>query len=191
MIQPVCIPLPAVISCKPQADKPAYANVPIEIEFNIPLEENLNTETGEALQIASQFNYDNIFLTVNGVSVNQYFEQPRFNFDKTILILKPDGRKFLDYIGTQSGAVVKVSFARNIIVQNDSVNLNFAKVANKSFSVQYKAEIDETAPTEQDFYVTAPRYRFSENSEPEVYESEPFSFKTIDNFINDNNNSLK
>ena len=191
MIQPVCIPLPAVISCKPQADKPAYANVPIEIEFNIPLEENLNTETGEALQIASQFNYDNIFLTVNGVSVNQYFEQPRFNFDKTILILKPDGRKFLDYIGTQSGAVVKVRFARNIIVQNDSVNLNFAKVANKSFSVQYKAEIDETAPTEQDFYVTAPRYRFSENSEPEVYESEPFSFKTIDNFINDNNNSLK
>ncbi len=150
LIRPVCVPYPAVASYSPSDDDTQFANMPITIKFNMAMESS--ETTGET----SLFNYDNISLLSNGISVSAYFENPSFNPDKTILTLTPKSESLKNFIVNQhtSFIEVKVSLSDKIIVTQGDLSIALKQDTNASFTVKYKGEIDTTPPQRLEFFAT-------------------------------------
>lgn len=146
LIQPVCIALPAVTGHKPSSsDEINYANVPIEVTFNMSVESETVSN--------SQFTYKNIYLTSNGEDVSSYFEKPAFNETKNVLTIVPKSLELKKFIKT-AYIEVEVNFAGNISVQNGDKIFFLIKNENSVFTVRYKGTLEEEPPVRQDFFVS-------------------------------------
>lgn len=146
LIQPVCIALPAVTGHKPSSsDEINYANVPIEVTFNMSVESETVSN--------SQFTYKNIYLTSNGEDVSSYFEKPAFNETKNVLTIVPKSLELKKFIKT-AYIEVEVNFAGNISVQNGDKIFFLTKNEDSVFTVRYKGTLEEEPPVRQDFFVS-------------------------------------
>ena len=181
IIRPVCIPFPAVEAYYPTKDsEPSYANMGIKITFNMPMEsESLSSEF-------SQFNYNKIFITHNSTDITSYFEEPKFNSEKTVLTLKPKD-SFLDYIeATNEVSInINVSLADSIVISKNSRNLYLHQDENTSFTVSYKPEKESQPPVVNGFgfFVSSKEYSLDEiknKTKAEVNQLEIFSQDKID-----------
>ena len=138
--------LPFVTSIEPSSA--SVANTPITIKFNIPVED-LETNPDNSL---FTFKNNNIVITCNGQNINDLFETPYFNEDKTELEILPKSDKtkgvlLNNYIKDElnAGSVeLKVTFSDAVKLK---VNENEIELQNKKFSVYYLQGIDKVAPT--------------------------------------------
>ena len=111
LIHPKCIQIPTVLSVEPAI--PSYANTPIVIKFNIPVE-----EAGTSFE-DSLFNLTNINLSCAGTKVNSLFEEPVFNEDKTELTFIPKStadegvllKSYIEYDLNAGSAQIDISFS--------------------------------------------------------------------------------
>ena len=182
IIKPVCIPFPAVNSYSPkESSEAAYANMPITINFNIPME---NASTSSAY---SQFNYKNIFLTYKSVDVSSYFDDPEFNSEKTILTIKPKNT-FLDFIKSTNEVSIKVNveFAENINVKVGTKELRLKQDDNTKFEVSYKPALEAQPPVENGFgfFVSNNEYSLEElqgKTKSDISQLNIFNQESIEN----------
>lgn len=162
IIRPLCLELPAVTKHTPETLDEQDANIPIVIYFNMPM---------EAQDAAtSLFTKDNISLIYkdsagNNTDMRDYFEDPYFDTTKQTLTfvpkIIPDGvdlKYFIEQDKKIPYADIHVSFSGNITV--DSLdrygkNLGLKQDAQSSFTVRYKANREETAPTKTAFFASA------------------------------------
>ena len=145
LIQPLCLAYPAVTSYTPdKKDQENFANTPIEINFNMPM------ESAEA-----PFNFANVSLTVNGTSLASYFEKA-FNSEKTVLTITPKTDELINYITSKNVAFieVKVALSESISVTNGEHILPLIQNKESTFTVKYKGEKDDTKPQKLEFFVT-------------------------------------
>ena len=146
-----CIQMPAVVDIGPSTA--SYANTPITIKFNIPV------EATETTAEESLFTFNNIELTCNGENINYLFETPEFNEDKTELKIIPKATKeegvyLLNYIlyELNMGSIeVKVKFSKNITILSGDSTFTLDK---NLFSVYYVPSVDEKAPENKKFFIT-------------------------------------
>ncbi|MBQ5385073.1 MAG: hypothetical protein IIU46_11580, partial [Treponema sp.] len=77
LIRPKCMEIPCILSHSPASKSPQFANTPVVINFNIPMEDR-ETKAEESL-----FNLKNISVSHAGEDMSSYFDEPEFNADKT------------------------------------------------------------------------------------------------------------
>ncbi len=145
VIKPTCFAYPAVVEYFPnKKDTENFANTPIEITFNMPME-----------SAESPFDFENVSLTVNGTSLASYFNK-EFNSEKTVLTLTPKTNDLINYITTKEVAFieVKVALSDSISVTRGKTILPFMQTKDSTFTVKYKGEKDETPPKKLEFFVT-------------------------------------
>ena len=156
-IRPVCIAYPAAVSHYPASiDEAHFANEPIQIRFNEPVED---TDVSKENSI---FNYKNIMLVSNGNSVIEYFEKPVFNKEKTILTIAPKGPAFKKIIKS-SYIDVSVSLKENMTVTVGGVSLPLKQNENSDFTVRYKPAIENVNPKIESLFVTRQKYSIEES----------------------------
>ena len=167
IIRPVCISYPSVVSYSPTSSEPQFANMPIVINFNMPM---VNDDTGTAVE----FSYDNIIVTTGEVPLKDYFETPVFNEDKTKLTLAPKANEFEAFINRMQADFieVKISLKDNITVKSQNHTLALKHNDNSEFIIKYKGEVDETPPQRLDFFVT--RHPISIDSAGNIQDSDKF-----------------
>ena len=157
-----CIQVPTITSVEPKTQ--AYANTPIIIKFNIPV------EAKETSQKDSIFNLKNILLTCNGNDISDLFEAPVFNENKTELTIFPKsnidkGVLLKDYIINELnvGSVeIQVSFSDEIKIINDNTEFN---LKNEKYSVYYIPTTDSQSPTKYKLIVSRDSSLSLENGE--------------------------
>ena len=100
-IQPVYVTLPSIVSTAPAySDAGVYANMPIEVTFNIPM---IN-EDGSAVN----FSFDNISIQAAGIGINKYFYDPELSSDGKSLKIVPKALEFTEYILKEGKKAVDV-----------------------------------------------------------------------------------
>lgn len=173
MIRPVCIAYPSVISYSPVSNEPQYANMPIVINFNMPM---INEDTQTSVEI----NYDNISITAGMVPLKDYFEAPIFNEDKTKLTLTPKANELKKYINKlQADFIeVKVMLSEDIKVKCQNHTIAIRQNKSSSFIIKYKGEIDTTPPQRVDFFVT--RHPITIETADSINDSDKFLLEVFD-----------
>lgn len=150
IIHPKCLLLPAVLSVSPGSELPQLANTPIEITFNQQMEEY------SLAQEDSIFNYQTISIKYGDKDLAEdYFEKPSFDSQKKVLTLMPKGRLLKQFIESKkvSSLRLSVSLSDKLYVKNSETKIYLVS-GNNSFTITYKAEIDETAPVKEYFYIS-------------------------------------
>lgn len=162
LIHPKCVQVPTIISVEPKTQ--AYANTPIIIKFNIPV------EAKETSQKESIFNLTNIVLTCNGNNISDLFEAPVFNENKTELTIFPksnieQGLLLKNYIinDLNVGSIeIQVSFNDAIKIINDDIEFN---LKDEKYSVYYIPTTDSQSPTKYKLIVSRDSSLSLENGE--------------------------
>ncbi|MBO4629853.1 MAG: hypothetical protein J5687_07895 [Treponema sp.] len=139
--------IPAVVSVSPLNGSTNDAYVPIQIYFNTPVE--------EPDEEASLFNFDNISITSSNRPVDDFFEEPVFNNDKTVLTIMPKPVKIYNYVQANNIQIfdVTVSLSNRIVVTQGDVDVGLAD-DNISFSIRYKAVIETDEPKKSKFFAS-------------------------------------
>ena len=150
LIRPVCVLLPAVTGFLPDSRELQFANVPLEIYFNMPVTESVNqTAIISALNIKSF-----------GEDVSDYFELPEFNESGTSLVIMPKteaeypGQSLQSFVSSLQNPIlssITLSFNPDVTIEKEEVTF---PLKSDTFTVRYKADTDTTAPEELDFFVT-------------------------------------
>ena len=161
LIRPVCLELPGVTDFSPSTKSSQFANTPIVINFNMPVEEADSTSEN------SLFNYQNISLLGidslgNEEPMTDYFENPKFNNDKTVITIKPKASELKQFIIDKNIDYVdiKISFSQEITVQVGDYLLPLRNDSN--FTVRYSSNIELTEPECKAFFVTKEPIKLSE-----------------------------
>ncbi len=146
LVRPVCFEYPRVIQYLPASDSTAFANTPIVINFNTPMQ-------------AEQFNFAEGFITIlaDTRDVTSLFEEPYLNETKTVLTLQPSGKKLYDYID-EAYLDLSVSLGEKIsITKNDNNKkyiLTLRQDNNTDFTIRYKKEIETVKPQKYELFAT-------------------------------------
>ena len=151
LIHPKCIQIPTVLSVEPAI--PSYANTPIVIKFNIPVE-----EAGTSFE-DSLFNLTNINLSCAGTKVNSLFEEPVFNEDKTELTFIPKStadegvllKSYIEYDLNAGSAQIDILFSEAITIIRDDVSFD---LTNQKLSVFYVPKTDVKEPVKYKLIVS-------------------------------------
>ena len=152
VIRPKCLLLPAITSSTPGAAQASYANTPIKITFNMPMEDESVTAEDSLFKYGPQ----NIYISYGSVYMAEYFEEPRFNSDKTVLTLTPKASALQSFIATENKPFidVQVSFGGKIIVKNGENELSMANTAQE-ITARYRKDTESTPPEKYAFYAAA------------------------------------
>lgn len=142
-IVPVCIlqPKPAVQSYTPSnSTEEQYANVPVIINFSLPMDVSI---------------VNKLKLTLYGANVSEYFETPVLSADKKTLTVRPKKDELMTFINTRKVPYddILVSFEEGITVTTEYGDFPF-EYENSSFSVRYIGQQEHKAPDRHDFYIT-------------------------------------
>ena len=182
LIRPVCLELPGVTDFSPSTKASQFANTPIVINFNRPVEEADTTSEN------SLFNYQNISLLGidslgNEEPMTDYFESPKFNNDKTVLTIKPKASELKQFIIEENIDYVdlRISFSEVITVQVGDYLLPLKKDSN--FTVRYSANIELTEPECKAFFVTKEPIKLSDVST--VSDEQKLILDKKDNLLDD------
>ena len=151
VIHPKAYIVPIIQNVRPSSSNSNFANTPIVVQFNVPMEESNVTYD------KSIFNYDNINITCNGNPMAGYFNPPVFNVDKTILTITPKASELIEYINKQSGSNIelKVTFSELLKMNRGGVQLALEQNEYSSFTIRYNANIETNPPLEQEFLITS------------------------------------
>ena len=151
VIHPKTVKVPSIVSVKPDSSNSAssnFANTPIIVQFNMPME---NCDL-------TSFNFDNISITCNGVSVANCFNLPVFSSDKKTLTIAPKVSKLIEYITNKNSSVieVQVSFSEALYVWDKDLQLQVHLEQNEksSFLVRYNLNKENNIPSADRFVVT-------------------------------------
>ena len=151
MIHPKVVQHPMILSVTPGNSKLSYANTTIYIEFNIPVEDKTTTPEN------SKFIYgtENINITNGLSSINELFELPEFNEEKTELRIQPDNIKLLEYMEAHNtnNIDVTISFGSNIYIQNDD-NKIYLQGKTTFAAARYYNETETTPPSKNELFLT-------------------------------------
>lgn len=172
-IQPGCYEVPAIKSHTPETSVAlSYANIPIVIQFNMPM------ESPDVTSEQTLFNYDNILLTYGTKKVSEYFNAPVFNDDKTELKLIPKWQELMNYIKKENvgSMLIDVSFTDKIVVAREGVELT---IKNKgiAFSVNYVPVVETTPPEQYDYFVT--RHEITLEDVQTIADEDKFHFESL------------
>ena len=146
LVRPVCFEYPKVVQYLPASDSTAFANTPIVINFNTPMN-------------AEQFHFAEGFLTIlaDTRDVTSLFEEPYLNETKTVLTLQPSGKKLYDYID-EAYLDLSISLGEKIsITKNDNNKkyiLTLRQDNNTDFTIRYKKEIETVKPQKYELFAT-------------------------------------
>ena len=170
MIKPKCIELPYVSNYTPSELKPQYANTPIVVYFNEPVE-TPDTSTEDSI-----FNYDNISLTYRNTStyelynMKEYFYPPKFNNKKTELKFCPNGAALKKFIENEQGLPyidIEVSFSDKIVIEKEGLPFGLKNNSKSTFKVRYNSDVELEKPVFDDFFMTTKSFSLdSESSFP-------------------------
>ena len=175
----MCKILPYVQYRTPDSGKNCYANTPIVLTFNIPM---------DTAQPASQlFTWDNIHITYFGQSVNQYFEAPAYDSGNNTLTLLPVCEDVEE--DTASGTPAKTSLASyidkvlhlsyvdfQVTLQNIAIgDLPLEQNSNSSFSVRYVKDNETTKPEKSMFFVTREEISLDSYAHIDDFTTEPLA----------------
>ena len=143
LLLPACYEYPKILSYSPDSSHENYANMPIQVNFSIPM------EAADTTAENSVFNYENILLTANGKSVVQYFDAPVFDSEKKVLTLPLKGRALADYLNDSplTTLLINVTFTERILITKNEVSVGLKDNGKTSFSVLYN-KLVETVPPE-------------------------------------------
>lgn len=150
LIRPKCMEIPCITSYSPASKSQQFANTPVVINFNVPMEDRETTAE------KSLFNYDNISVSYAGEDMSSYFDEPEFNADKTVLTIRPIGAKIKKFIEDNylNYLDIDFSFSDAIAATNGGVSFPLKQNSNSNFSVRYNSSVEETPPVRGDFFVT-------------------------------------
>ncbi len=146
IIHPKCIIQPGVLSYSPSDPlKTNFANTPIIINFNIPMEAK-DTKPED-----SQFNFTNIKISYlapdkSTVDLSSCFQPPSFDKEKKVLKIIPDPVALRNVIGTLNYIDVNVSISPQIKCLQDNIELSIKQNELLNFKVRYKAEGEVVEP---------------------------------------------
>ena len=174
LIRAVCISFPAVTAYTPAATETIFANMPIKITFNMPM------ETLSATKENSIFNWSNISITMNGSSASQFFEKPEFNTDKTCLIITPKTKEFTEYLAALNVVFVQVNvkLSEKLYVMKENVKLPLKMNENTNFIVRYLPTAEQTPPEVLEWFITNQKITTQTNTKDSSLIK--FSAKTVD-----------
>ncbi|MBR3646488.1 MAG: hypothetical protein IKN54_08710 [Lachnospiraceae bacterium] len=146
VLTPVCYFYPEVVSYTPSDSNASFANMPVVITFNVPMEKE------EVTPVQSIFNYDNISLECASKDVSKYFEKPYFNAQKTVLTLKPKA-SFVEYLQSTNEQIINmdITFGENIYVIVDDIKLQIKQNEKGYITVTYKPEAETIPPVKTGF----------------------------------------
>ena len=160
LITPKCLELPYIKDFSPSETRVQYANTPIVITFNMPVEDEIVS------QADSIFNYDNIKLSATNIDysyyndsfngdMKDYFYHPEFNSQKTVLTLVPRAELLKEFIENlqQTFLEINVSFS-NITIAQDDLSFTLKQGTVSDFVIRYNSETEEVAPVKTDFFIT-------------------------------------
>ena len=152
LIRPKCLLLPAVSSSTPGASQVSYANTPIKITFNMPMED----ETVSSADSLFKYGPQNIYISSGSAYMAEYFEVPRFNSDKTVLTLTPKASELQNFIIKENKPFIdiQISFGEKIIVKNGENELPMANTA-REITARYRKDTESTPPEKYAFYAAA------------------------------------
>ncbi len=160
LIQPECLELPYLKQYSPSETRVQYANTPIVITFNMPVEDEAVSQADSA------FNYNNIKLTAANVDysfyndsfngdMKDYFYPPEFNSQKTVLTLTPKSELLKQFVAekTPSFLEINVSF-KNVTVEHGDLSFSLKEGSVSDFVIRYNSETEEVPPVKTDFFIT-------------------------------------
>ena len=146
IIRPQCLELPRVVSHTPaSATETNFANTPIVINFNMPMEEVGNKISLLYIDAAKAIH-----------EMKDYFELPVFDSEKKKLTIAPKTLLLKKYIDDLHSAFIDITVALDagISVTQEGATL-FLKQDNESnFTVRYNPEIERVAPVKAEFFVS-------------------------------------
>ena len=173
VIKPVCSLLPFVQYRTPGSEENCYANTPIVLTFNMPMD-----TAKPANQI---FTWENIRLTYLGLVMNEYFEAPVYDSNTHTLTLTPVCEDVAE--NTAAGISAKTSLSTyidqvlhasyidlQVSLQNIFVgNLPLTQNSNSSFFVRYMKDNEKTKPEKSMFFVTREQISLESNDHTNEY----------------------
>lgn len=164
LIQPKCLEIPYIKQYSPSETRVQYANTPIVITFNMPVEDEAVT------QAESVFNYDNIKLSAANIDysyyndsfdgdMRDYFYPPEFNSQKTLLTLTPKGELLKQFVANLQSELklsfleINVSFT-NITVEQEELTFSLKEGTVSDFVIRYNSETETDPPEKVDLFIT-------------------------------------
>ena len=144
------VPLPSIIKVSPEQDATAVTYTPIKVKFNIPVDDS--DDTGEH----SVFNFTNISIINYGVPIDEFFEEPVFNEDKTELTIMPKPLELIAYAKDKKLETINltVSFSSSIVINKDELELELMQNEKSTFSFKYDPVVENKAPQKINFVMS-------------------------------------
>ena len=144
------VPLPSIIKVSPEQDATVVAYTPIKVKFNMPVDDS--DGTGEQ----SIFNYKNISITNYSVPMDEFFEEPVFNEDKTELTIMPKPVALVAYAREKKLTTLDltISFSSSIVINKDELELELMQNEKSTFSFKYDPVVENKAPQKIDFVMS-------------------------------------
>ncbi len=153
LIRPVCYELPVITGHSPDSlERTAYANEPIILTFNIPME----AADASAETTAATFNYNNIYITYNDESVSNLFNPPVLNSEKKKLTMAPKPLELQEFIKDKQLKTIlfDVYITQNITATIDGVSVPLISNSHNNFSVSYNTNFETTPPAKRELFIT-------------------------------------
>ena len=148
LIRPKCILRPAVIQYGPLDTE--YSSDPIVIHFNTPLED-ASVPTENCI-----LDFSNISIKCNNVYIEDCFNNPVLNEDKTILYIYPKSEEFNAFLKSYkdnyiSTVEIKVSLDSRTLFTVNSETIQFADNNNLTFTSHYSTDVETVEPIKGEF----------------------------------------
>ncbi len=149
-IIPVCATLPCVVSTSPAYDDSGvYANMPIEIKFNIPMVNDDET--------VFPFSFDNISIYCESERINEHFYAPVLADDNKTVKIVPKAKEMQAFIESKKmrSIIVQVKVdGKKISLVKDGYDCKFYDTEASSFSYKMLWQIETDPPVISDCFVS-------------------------------------
>lgn len=133
-IRPVCL----MVQVTPDEKARNWANIPIKIQFNVPVKEDV---------------INNIDIKFGDDSVLSLFDSPILSSDKKLITIVPKANDLAKYISSKNLSVIEMR-----VLPGSSIKTNTAEIVLSEklaeFRVWYETTIEDTPPVIHDFFVT-------------------------------------
>ena len=166
-IIPDCIELPKVLSYSPASSETNYANTPVVITFNMP--------------INSQTLTDNFKVSFNDIERTQdFFYEPVLSNDNRVVTILPKGKDLKTYIEELKTQSINLKFflSPQITATIGEVTYPLVQDANSDFTICYEKKIEETPPQKEQLFVT--RHEINLEDAEELVENKEELFNNED-----------
>lgn len=191
LIRPKCL----FIQVTPEESSKNKSNIPIKVQFNVPLDSITQNDIKIVYGGISLFEVDNFYQNqtdTEGQSTISLFQAPQLSEDKKSIIIKPNALMLSDFIHKQNLSLLKIELTLNNIIKSKKEEISIPKNL-RQYNVWYEDSLEKEKPVINDFVIT----QFNEaNSEKDldmtlssINENEKFYIKTIENF--ENNDFMK